>query len=252
MKLGIIAALSEEIEQSKSAMDVKRVHKIAMRNIYQGDLYGVDTRLCLSRVGKVSAATTASLLIHHFNVDAIIFTGVAGGAQPYVNVGDIVVATGLVQHDLDARPIFPQYQVPLLNKDLFSVDPRLQQQSVTACQQLNIDVTVHQGLIASGDRFIHCPEDLSRIREQLNQHFQQPLLCVEMEGAAVAQVCYEHAVPLAVIRIISDNADQDAAIDFQTFIDQIAAPYSDGILRQLYQQLRTTGFTQEFDLAESN
>jgi len=218
MRLGIISALAEEQHGLIEALEspYKLVH--GMREYTGGKLWEIDAVCVLSRIGKVAAAMTASILVEKFGVTHIVFTGVAGSGDKNVQVGDIVVAEELVQHDFDASPLFPQFEIPLTGLSRFATDTALTQRLATAAAQTT---RVHRGLIASGDQFIG---KLTQI-QALKAAFPD-LLAVEMEGAAVAQVCFELGIPFAVIRTISDNANDDAAVDFMHFIKTVASRYA--------------------------
>lgn len=199
----------------------------------------------LSRIGKVAAAATTVTLIREFKVNSILFTGVAGSISDQVKVGDVVVATQLLQYDINASPLFPRYEIPLLGISHFDTDTYLTgqlQQSIQNYigQDLNLDIEAssrevfklhqpqcHTGIIISGDCFV---SDASHSR-QLKQDLPDAL-CVEMEGASVAQICYEYEVPFAIARVISDKADGSAHIDFNAFLEQVAQFYSAGILKR--------------------
>ena len=189
-----------------------------MREYTTGKLWEIDAVCVLSRIGKVAAAMTAAILVEKFGVTHIVFTGVAGSSDPHVNVGDIVVADSLVQHDMDASPLFPRFEVPLTGLSRFATDVALTERLATAAAKTT---RVHRGLIASGDQFIGRLEQLVALKTAL-----PGLLAVEMEGAAVAQVCFELGIPFAVIRPISDNANDDAAVDFLHFIETVASRYA--------------------------
>jgi adenosylhomocysteine nucleosidase len=240
-----MGAMPEEIALLDQQMLNKSAVEIARRTFHTGNLFGVDCVAVIARVGKVAAAITATLLIERWQVDAIIFVGCAGAIDSKLNVGDIVVAEQLIQHDLDGSPLWPKYTAPLLEMAAFATDPTLRRHAVQAASRfletdfLAIDAAVrHQfgisqpqlftGLIASGDQFIHSPNK----REQLQKDLPG-LLCVEMEGGAIAQVCYEHGVPFTVIRTISDNANGSAHIDFNAFNSAVVCHYSRGIIYHL-------------------
>lgn len=219
---------------------------LGMRTYYPGRLWGTEVVLVFSRWGKVAASTSASSLITRFGVKAVIFTGVAGAADSRLQIGDIVVADSLIQHDFDARPIFPKWEIPLLDRSHFAVGNTEVADAHQASQlflkeDINSTLTPDDrrrfdigeakamvGLIASGDRFFASAADLSKLRDEL-----PGVLCVEMEGAAVAQTCYEHGTPLTVIRTISDRADDHSDIDFSAFIQSVASKYSHGVIRRL-------------------
>jgi len=247
IKIGVISALREEqaglIEVMQDAVTVQR----GMRDYVSGRLWGIESVCVLSRIGKVAVSATTATLIERFGVTHIIFTGVAGAAATGVRIGDIVVASQLVQHDMDASPLFPRFEVPLTGLSHFFSDKHLStllsqaasqfidQEFLKAVSETNrhkffIDKpVVHEGLIASGDQFISTAFELSQINNRLID-----VLAVEMEGAAVAQVCFEFGVPFAIVRTISDNANEDSPVDFVQFLEKIAACYAYGIVRQLF------------------
>ena len=198
---------------------------VAGREFWVGHLHGQEVVAVLSRIGKVAAATTATALIERFAVDRILFTGVAGGIARNVQRGDVVVADAFLQHDLDASPIFPRYEVPLYGTDRFGTDPVLTQKLLAAVAQALPGTTLHRGLVASGDRFVS-----SALESQALQRALPDALAVEMEGAAFAQVCSDYAVPFAAVRTISDRADDAAHGDFLSFIDQVASRHSAAIV----------------------
>jgi adenosylhomocysteine nucleosidase len=242
-RLGVLAALQEELGDLIEAMreeGAMRTVTLGRREYHTGTVHGVPCVVTLARIGKVAAAASASVLIHVFGVDNIVFTGVAGGVGRGVRVGDIVVADSLLQHDLDASPLFPRYEVPLLDRARFSADEVLADRLAAACERFVADegaaltkrfaldgVRVHRGMIISGDRFVSSAVEVAALAEALPD-----ALAVEMEGAAIAQVCYEHDVPCAVVRTISDTADDHAHMSFASFLTDIAGTYSSGILRR--------------------
>lgn len=245
MRLGIISALHEEQQGLVEAMErpYKLVH--GLREYFVGQLWEIDCVCVLSRIGKVAAAMTATMLIEKFGVTHILFTGVAGAGDKSVNVGDIVIAESLIQHDMDASPLFPRFEVPLSGLAYFQPDHQLGLRLSSAAHafldadfarvigqaELNdfrlMQPRVHRGLIASGDQFVNSKAQLDHLNEALIG-----LLAVEMEGAAVAQVCVELKVPFAVIRVISDNANENAATDFMRFVKSVAAQYAFYIVRR--------------------
>ena len=248
MKLGIISALQEEQHGLVDSMSDRARVTHGMRDYWTGKLDKLEVVCVLSRIGKVAAATTATSLIEKFGVTHILFTGVAGSADEDIRVGDIVVAETLLQHDMDASPLFPRYEVPLTGKAHFSADSRMTTQLAQAASDfLENDFAaavgeserrafhlgsprMHRGLIASGDQFVNQLAQIRAIKEAL-----PAVLAVEMEGAAVAQVCFELGVPFAVIRTVSDNANENAATDFMRFVKSVAACYSYYIVRRFSQ-----------------
>ena len=232
--IAILSALAEEqhglIELLTQPLKVTH----AGRDFWQGDLHGQPVVLALSKIGKVAAATTATVVIERFGAAAIVFTGVAGGLGAGVAVGDVVVATDFVQHDMDASPLFSRYEVPLYGKTRFTTDAMLTALLFKASEaalasgresQIFAGAKVHQGLIASGDRFVSGAQEADGLRIAL-AGAGHAVLAVEMEGAAVAQVCHDYGIAFAAVRTVSDRADDSAHVDFSRFVNQVASQYA--------------------------
>lgn len=229
-RFGIISALAEEQEGLIQAMHYPVRHVHGMREYTVGTLWNVDAVVVLSRIGKVAAAMTAAMLVEKFGVTHILFTGVAGSADAAVRVGDVVIAEALVQHDMDASPLFPRFQIPLMGLANLPSDLALSSHLAGAARtflEAMSGPAVHRGLIGSGDQFMHDGMRLAALKNALPD-----LLAVEMEGAAVAQVCFELGIPFAVIRTISDDANEHAATDFLHFVKTVASRYAFGIVEQ--------------------
>lgn len=248
LTIGIISAVPGESGRLLEFMQEPTAIEKGMRTYYQGKLYGIDTVLVASRIGKVAAAATTTNLILDYGVDIIIFTGVAGAIDPSLNVGDVVIANALIQHDMDARPFCPAYEIPLLKIKACYPDAFLEKLATQASKQFleneisaiipfsilnefkisNPKVTV--GLVITGDQVISQESQKVQLKAKLVD-----ALCVEMEGASVAQVCYEYGVPLAVIRTISDYANHEhTPIDVKKFVTQVSGYYSVAILKNIY------------------
>ena len=239
--IGVMAAMPEELDAVLGDLVVDGVDDVGGRRFHRGRLHGRDAVLVVSRCGKVAAAGTATLLLERYGATSIVFTGLAGGAAPALRIGDIVVADRLVQHDLDARPLFPRYEVPLLGMSVFGAAAALAASAVRAAEgfaavavsqlgavadELGLGTPrVHRGLIASGDQFFASAEAIALLRERLPD-----VLCVEMEGAAVAQVCHEYGAPVCVIRTISDTADHAAHLDFPRFLSRVCGVYAKALI----------------------
>ena len=233
----ILSALAQEQDGLLHQLEDARCVQRAGRAFWCGTLAGKPVVLALSRIGKVAAATTTVALIEAFGVGQVVFTGVAGGVGAGVAVGDVVVGSTFLQHDMDASPLFPRYEIPLYGQTLFQTDPALSALLVRASQTvvphgLNRDVAVHQGLIASGDRFVSGASEVQQLVLALQAGGHSPL-AVEMEGAAVAQVCADYRVPFAAVRTISDRADDTAHVDFSQFVNDVAAVYARRIVTEL-------------------
>ncbi|OGB23823.1 MAG: 5'-methylthioadenosine/S-adenosylhomocysteine nucleosidase [Burkholderiales bacterium RIFCSPLOWO2_02_FULL_57_36] len=245
IRLGIISAVQEEQAGLIESMQDTQTLTRGMRHYISGRLWDTDCICVLSRMGKVAAAATAAMLIERFDVSHIIFTGVAGSADPDICVGDLVIATHLVQHDMDASPLFPRFEIPLTGLSRFSTDAALSARLAVAGRDFlsqdfqaaidsvdrekfrHVQPRLHHGLIASGDEFVSSRARLLQLKQGLPD-----LLAVEMEGAAVAQVCHEFGIPFAIIRTISDDADESSAVDFMRFIEKVAARYAFHVVRR--------------------
>ncbi len=241
MTTAILSALAEEQQGLIELLRQPRRVERAGRSFWLGELHGQPVVLALSRIGKVAAATTATTLIEAFDAQRLIFTGVAGGIGSGVQVGDVVVAQAFVQHDMDASPLFPRYEIPLYGRERFGCDAALVQSLLRATQagmrQLGLPGAVHQGLIASGDRFVSAAEEARLLHAALSEAGHAPL-AVEMEGAAVAQVCHDYGIPYAAMRTISDRADDTAHVDFPKFVNEVASRYALAILDNLMRELK--------------
>ena len=248
MTLAIIAAMHEELSAVLDLMPDERREHVAGRAFWVGHLGGQEVVAVLSGIGKVAAATTATLAIHRFGARALLFTGVAGGLGAGVRVGDLVVATELLQHDMDASPIFPRHELPLYGLSRLPSDVAMSERLRQAALALvgraahHVDAgtlaafgigtpSVHQGLIVSGDRFVSTTAESEALRRELPD-----ALAVEMEGAAVAQVCHDHGLPFAVVRTISDRADDQAHVDFTDFMRDVARRYTAALIQNYLAQ----------------
>ena len=247
----ITAILSALHEEQQGLIDLlhkpqKTVH--AGRDFWQGELHGQSVVLVLSRIGKVAAATTATALIERFGVSRIVFTGVAGGLGHGVKVGDVVVAEDFVQHDMDSSPLFQRYEIPLYGQTRFKADAALTglllQAANSAFKHINDgetpwafpDAKVHHGLMASGDRFVSGAQEAHQLQQAL-QSAGHPVLAVEMEGAAIAQVALDYGLPFAAVRTISDRADDQAHVDFPAFVRDVASYYARAVVEKFLELL---------------
>jgi len=252
MKVGIVGAMPQEIALLQRDMRIVRRQTRGMREYLEGRIYDKDAVLVFSRCAKVAAASTVTTLIEVFGVDLVVLTGVAGATDHALGIGDVVIGSALVQHDLDTSPLFRRFEVPLLGKIAFEVPPPMVALARRSAERylhgsLHRDVPadvlagfgimgpprLREGLIVSGDQFIANPETLDGLRAGLVSAGLPSPLCVEMEGAAVAQVCHEHGIPVIVMRTISDKADHSAAVDFVPFVEKVASHFTSGIVKEL-------------------
>jgi adenosylhomocysteine nucleosidase len=246
-KIGILGAMPEEINGIVALLKDKQEVVKGMRTYYLGSINGVEVVVVFSRWGKVASATTVTHLIVEFGITELYFTGVAGSVSLDLAVGDIVVASSLVQHDMDARPIMKQFEIPLLGKtELYPPKEMLEKsfleikklesnkellQLISMEQQKIFSISnpkVFMGKIASGDKFFANTNEKESLLRLLPD-----VLCIEMEGAAVAQVCFEYNVPFVIIRTISDAANESSHVDFKEFVDQVASKFGIAIVQAL-------------------
>lgn len=246
--IGILGAIPQEVNGIINQLINSTIRTIGNRTYYEGNLGQQKVVVVYSRIGKVAAAATVATLLLEFKVSKIAFIGVAGGIHPDVKVGDVVIATNLVQYDMDASPLRPKFEIPLLGKTYFDTDKEWSNTTekhvntildldnlhkvVTKKDLAPFEITqprVHLGIIASGDQFFSTNIQKENLQKELPQ-----VLCVEMEGAAVAQVCYEFDIPFIVIRTISDNANQEASFSFQSFVEKISLVYGREIINKMF------------------
>lgn len=245
-----MGAMPEEISGITALIENRKEISIGGRIYHQGTINGREVVVVFSRWGKVASASTAATLILKFGIDELIFTGVAGALHPGLRIGDIVIGQRMFQHDLDARPLIRRFEIPLLGLLYVECDSQqienVKSAAERALQTENAMKTiksngiagpgdrhpvVHVGDIASGDKFVSNSTDKQALNKILpNVH------CVEMEGAAVAQVCHEFGIPWAIIRVISDTADDSASVDFQFFIKNYTKIYTASIVSELLKQ----------------
>ncbi len=229
--IGILGAMEAEVRLLQEMLGGATTADSTGRNYVTGRLGSQEVVVSISGFGKVAAASTVTSMLDRFDAEAVVFSGVAGALHPDVTRGDVVIADQLVQHDFDASPLFPRFVIPSLQVDRIPADAGWTDRAAAAAARAG--ATVHCGLILSGDRFIDNAAD----RAELGSLFPDAL-AVEMEGAAVAQVCAERRVPFVVIRAISDAADDDAAADFLEFVDRQAAPLLSEIVAGLITHAR--------------
>lgn len=246
MTTAILSALPEEQSSLLPSLQKSEHFTHAGRTFWRGFLQGHAVLLALSGIGKVAAATTATSLIERFGAQRIVFTGVAGGLGDGVQVGDVVIASHYLQHDMDASPLFPRWQLPGYGQARLACDSALTASLLIAARAYlkgavghfdagNRPPQAHQGLIVSGDRFVATAQESGALRQAL-ENAGHLALAVEMEGAAVAQVCHDYGLPFAAMRTISDRADDSAPADFSRFVQQVASRYAQGVLGALLAQ----------------
>lgn len=223
MILGIIGAMSVEVEIIKNAMEDVYVTRIAGMDFYKGTLSGVRAVVVQCGVGKVNAAMCTQILCDCFGVTHIVNTGIAGSLVVELDIGDIVVGAGALHHDFDCTAFgYPRGQVPGM-PELFTADTNLAFLARLAAEGVHPG-RVWQGCIASGDQFVSDKEAKRRIS------LFKGVMCVEMEGAAIAQTAHRNGVPFVIVRAISDKADNSAEIDYPAFEAQAAQRCADVVI----------------------
>lgn len=229
--IGIIGAMEEEVALLKDAMDIETAISYASMDFCKGKLYDKDVVVVKSGIGKVNAAVCAQILVDKFEVDALMNTGIAGSLDAAIDIGDIVVSTDAVQHDMDAS-IFgdPIGQIPRMDTFSFPADERLINLAVSANEEANPDIKTFKGRVVSGDQFVSSKE----VKERLVTMFDAK--CTEMEGAAIAHVAYLNQVSYVIIRAISDKADNSATMDYPTFERQAIA-HTVGLVKKFVQMI---------------
>lgn len=217
--IGIIGAMDVEIEELLKNMNQTKSEERYKNQFISGILANMPVVVTKSGVGKVNASISALSLIRDYNVSAILFIGVAGAIHPDLHIGDMIVSTSCQEHDIDASTLgFPRGTIPYQSVSEYPADPKLVQIALQAAKELDLSdtVNVRSGKVLSGDQFISSRSAVEFLHQQLGGD------CVEMEGAAVAHVCYQTDTPYVVIRSMSDQADQEAPVDFVQFTELAA------------------------------
>lgn len=210
--LGIIGAMDEEVAKIKEVMTDVTVQTIAGMDFYQGKLRGKEAVVVRSGIGKVNAGICSQILADRFAITAIVNTGIAGSLRNEINIGDIVLSTDAVQHDMDASGFgYKVGQIPRVDTFAFKADIGLRALAMECNKRVNPDIQAFTGRVVSGDQFISNKEK----KQWLVENFDAS--CTEMEGAAIAQAAYLNHIPYLVIRAISDKADDSASMDYPAF-----------------------------------
>jgi len=216
--IGIIGAMEVEIRNILGQMKEVTTHTIGQLDFHQGKLAGKPVVVARCGIGKVNAAHCASIMVTNFDVTGIINTGVAGGISPDVNIGDVVISSDLVQHDIEATEFgYSTGQIPGMDSPYIIACKNLMKNAEKAGEAtLSQGKTLHIGRVATGDQFIASPT----AKDVIWKNHQA--LCTEMEGAAIAQICLITSTPFVAIRAISDKADGTANEDFPAFVEETA------------------------------
>lgn len=229
--LGIIGAMEEEIREIKEAIINIEEINIGTFVFYKGSIKNKEIVLVECGIGKVNASICTTLLVCNFGVEKIFFTGVAGGVDSKVNIGDIVVGTYLMEHDYDVTAFgYKPGIIPKMGDSKFYCDAQLIALAYDVAQENIMDTKIWKGPIVSGDQFVACENKIKWLSKEFGAY------CTEMEGAAVAHVCTVLKIPYLIIRSISDKADSDAKVDFKEF-SKIAAKKSKLLIVKLLEKI---------------
>lgn len=225
--LGIIGAMDEEVARIKEQLDEVCVETRAGMDFYKGKLGGKDVVVVRSGIGKVNAAICTQILADIYQVSGVVNTGIAGSLKAEIDIGDIVLSSDALQHDMDATGFgYAPGQVPRVDTLSFPGDAGLIRLAEECCRQVNPDIHTFVGRVVSGDQFISDKEK----KDWLVKTFAG--YCTEMEGAAIAQACYLNRIPFLIVRAISDKADDSASVDYSVF-EEKAIEHSVKLLAEL-------------------
>lgn len=210
--LGIIGAMDEEVAKIKERLENVEVQTFGGMDFYKGNFEGKSVVVVRSGIGKVNAAVCAQILADRYQVSGIVNTGIAGSLMAKIDIGDIVLSTDALQHDMDAANFgYPAGQIPRMDVLSFPADPKLLALAKECCGRVNPEIHTYEGRVVSGDQFISDQKKKDWLIETFHGY------CTEMEGAAIAQAAYLNGIPFLIIRAISDKADNSANVDYPTF-----------------------------------
>jgi adenosylhomocysteine nucleosidase len=229
----ILSAMPEELAAITACVDHPTHSRSGGREITRGTIAQEPVVLAFSRWGKVAAASTAAHLITSLRPSCVVFTGIAGALRSDLAIGDVVFASELFQHDLDASPFFPPTHIPLLGRSGLETDRALTETLRAAMLAAHGPRAPRTSVetIATGDQVIGDPERRRRVLAAVPS-----AACVEMEGAAVAQVCHEFGLPFACVRMISDHADETLAPEEVIAMARKSGEYAAGMFRHWLEQ----------------
>ena len=211
-KTGIIGAMEEEVESLRKELTGAKTTTLAGMEFYEGKMDGVDVVIVRCGMGKVNAGICANTLINNFRCTKVINTGVAGSLDNQIDIGDIVVSVDACQHDFTVEDIgFKKGEIPYTGLSAFPADATMRKKAVEAVHAAAPDVQVFEGRVCTGDQFISSKEQKETIKSNFGG------MCCEMEGGAIAQVCYLNDTPFVIIRAISDKADDSEEMNYELF-----------------------------------
>ena len=229
--LGIIGAMDEEVAMIKAQLTDVQVETRAAMDFYKGKLEGKEVVVVRSGIGKVNAAMCTQILADIYGVTGVVNTGIAGSLKAEIDIGDIVLSSDAVQHDMDATGFgYKKGQIPQMDEFSFPADENLRKLAAKVCQEVNPEISVFEGRICSGDQFISD----KGVKDAIISEFGG--FAVEMEGAAIGQVAYLNHIPFLVVRAISDKADGSANMDYAEF-EMAAIEHSVKLTVRMIQEL---------------
>jgi len=225
MKIAIMGAMPEEIEPLLAQVENIQENQYANNIYYEATYQGKEVVIAYSKIGKVFSSLTAITLVEKFGCDRLLFTGVAGAINPNLAIGDLVIANKLCQHDLDIAAFGHPYGFVPEGAVFIESDTKLLEIAKSVANKL--DISLHEGTIATGDQFVANPQRKEWIEETFNAD------ALEMEGGSVAVVCDALDVPFFILRAISDSADDNADMDFDAFLEKSAIISANFILKMV-------------------
>ena len=229
--LGIIGAMEVEVKELREMMENPQAQTVAGMTFYQGTITGKEVVVVRYGIGKVNAGICSQILVDRYQVEGIINTGIAGSLRNEINIGDIVLATVAVQHDVDATGFgYPLGEIPQMGIKEFPADEKLRALAEECSKKANPDIQVFTGRVVSGDQFIMSREKKNWIKEQFDG------CCTEMEGAAIAHGAWRNEIPFLIIRAISDKADDSANMTMDEF-EPLAIRHTVNLLMELLPQM---------------
>lgn len=210
--LGIIGAMDEEVAMIKAQLTDVQVESRAAMDFYKGKLEGKEVVVVRSGIGKVNAAMCTQILADIYSVTGVVNTGIAGSLKAEIDIGDIVLSSDALQHDMDATGFgYEPGQIPRVETLAFKADEGLINLAEECCSRVNPDIHTFVGRVVTGDQFISDKEKKKWLTDTFGGY------CTEMEGAAIAQACYLNSIPFLIVRAISDKADDSASVDYPAF-----------------------------------
>ncbi|MBQ8638648.1 MAG: 5'-methylthioadenosine/adenosylhomocysteine nucleosidase [Lachnospiraceae bacterium] len=228
--LGIIGAEQQEIDLLLNLLTLERTVVKAASRFFCGTIHDYPVVIVKAGIGKVNAAACTQMLADLFDVKYLINTGAAGSLNADINIGDIVLSTDVIQHDVDVQDLgYEPGMIPDTGK-IFTADETLRELAASCCREANPDVTVFQGRILTGDQFISSSASKDRLIDTFHG------MCAEMEGGAIAQIASLNRIPFLIVRSISDKADGSATMDYPQF-SQMASVHSARLVEELIKHL---------------